>query len=714
MDAKDLTPGQSVRLRDLANAATLNGLVGTLLQRDEKTGRWQVDLGQHGVKALLPKNLVLESAEEEDEEDQVPGNLIGRLLGSDQDEGPTTKQSDEFDDIDAIAEGIDEDHILDEALDEGELEAEQEDIAPEEPEPEDAEDAEPVDAELEADEEMKEAEPEEAEPEEGELEEGEVEEGDPDEAHFDEAEPDDEHFDDAGPDEVDPDEVLDPPDQEEEHHDGTSTQGQEAFDPEEPPEKPVDVDEEPPDFAKMSVKELKAFLQVRGVRIPAWVTEKSDLLSLVKDSAHLPIRPPEAQKEKEEAKKKEEETTAQQKPAEEEKQPEQTPDSTNKGGVPSPPWQPPGGGGWSYSAPRANVPNMANLGGGFGWPPMWGGCPAPPIFPQHGFQPWVRPAGAPMFPPRAPYPAPAATAVPAARPAWPPKSVEDAVFYRDHRLRTIRMDERVREKLRHFCKKHHFSREVEHGLRMLNELTANSILSDHSLSAKLEKSADPHDTLLAELDRRDKATATVMRWLVPAKAQRNPEPRQSASRSRRSRSRRRRRRSTPPRSPPKRSSPKRTERRSPMRRNPPPGRPPTPPRARRRKDKSPTSPPPGSFVPAPSSKQGIFRSPTPSPSSPPAAAQSTNTVYEEEAPEEAENEVREWLRGLDSGRGALVIYTKAITEEFGGVPALSACILPEHPKGSVIGRIEQSLWEALDVKSLGHRLLLAKGILKLE
>ncbi|CAE7504705.1 unnamed protein product [Symbiodinium microadriaticum] len=97
-----------------------------------------------------------------------------------------------------------------------------------------------------------------------------------------------------------------------------------------------------------------------------------------------------------------------------------------------------------------------------------------------------------------------------------------------------------------------------------------------------------------------------------------------------------------------------------------------------------------------------------------AAAQSTNTVYEEEAPEEAENEVREWLRGLDSGRGALVIYTKAITEEFGGVPALSACILPEHPKGSVIGRIEQSLWEALDVKSLGHRLLLAKGILKLE
>ncbi|CAE7504690.1 MDN1, partial [Symbiodinium microadriaticum] len=303
-------------LHQFKHSGARTGQVGTLLQRDEKTGRWQVDLGQHGVKALLPKNLVLESAEEEDEEDQVPGNLIGRLLGSDQDEGPTTKQSDEFDDIDAIAEGIDEDHILDEAFDEGELEAEQEDIAPEEPEPEDAEDAEPVDAELEADEEMKEAAPEEAEPEEGEpeqgeLEEGEVEEGDPDEAHFDEAEPDDEHFDDAGADEGDPDEVLDPPDQEEEH-DGTSTQGQEAFDPEEPPEKPVDVDEEPPDFAKMSVK------------------EKSDLLSLVKDSAHLPIRPPEAQKEKEEAKKKEEETTAQQKAAEEEKQPEQTPDSTNK------------------------------------------------------------------------------------------------------------------------------------------------------------------------------------------------------------------------------------------------------------------------------------------------------------------------------------------------------------------------------------------------
>eukprot|EP00439_Symbiodinium_sp_Y106_P082701 s2_g22.t1 len=711
MDAKDLAPGLSVRLRDLANAARLNGLVGTLVRRDDNTGRWQVDLGQgHGVKALLPKNLVLESAEEEEEEDQLPGNLIDRLLGSDQ--GATTQQSDEFDEIDAIAEGIDEDQLPDEVFDEGELEGEQEDMEPHEPEetqePEPEEDAEPVDEELEVDEEMRESEPEEAEPDEGEPEQG-----DPDEMQFDEAEPYDEHFDEVEPDEVDPDEALDPPDQDEQEQDGTSTQGQEAFDPEEPPEKPVDVDEEPPDFTKMSVKELKGFLQVRGVRIPAWVTEKSDLLSLVKDSAHLPIRPPEVRKENEEAKKKEEDTTPQQKTAEEEKQPEQTPDSTNKGGGPSPAWQPPGGGGWSYSAPRANVPNMANLGGAFGWPPMWGGCPAPPIYPQPTFQPsWVRPVGAPMFPPRPPYSAPAAAAAPPVRPPWPPQSFEDAVFYRDHRLRAIRIDERVREKLRHFCKKHHFSREVEHGLRMLNELTANSIVSDPNLSAKLEKSADPHETLLAELERRDRATATVMRWLIPAKAQRNPEPRQSASRSRRSRSRRRRRRSTPPRSSPKRSSPKRTERRSPIRRNPPPGRPPTPPRARRRKDKSP-SPPPGTFVPAPSSKQGIFRTPTPSPSSPPAAP-STNTVYEQEAPEEAENEVREWLRGLDSGKGALVIYTKAITEEFGGVQALAACILPEHPKGSVIGRIEQSLWEALDVKSLGHRLLLAKGILKLE
>lgn len=58
-----LAVGQVVRLKNL-KAASLNGSRGTVLQWEALTGRWKVDLGEAGIKALLPSNLeILEEAQ---------------------------------------------------------------------------------------------------------------------------------------------------------------------------------------------------------------------------------------------------------------------------------------------------------------------------------------------------------------------------------------------------------------------------------------------------------------------------------------------------------------------------------------------------------------------------------------------------------------------------------------------------------------------------
>lgn len=73
-----------------------------------------------------------------------------------------------------------------------------------------------------------------------------------------------------------------------------------------------------------------------------------------------------------------------------------------------------------------------------------------------------------------------------------------------------------------------------------------------------------------------------------------------------------------------------------------------------------------------------------------------------------------WLRSLDGGKGGLEKYLGPLQREFGSLTSLPACVLPGTTGGSVVSRIDRSFWEALGVQSLGHRLLLAKGILALE
>lgn len=75
--------------------------------------------------------------------------------------------------------------------------------------------------------------------------------------------------------------------------------------------------------------------------------------------------------------------------------------------------------------------------------------------------------------------------------------------------------------------------------------------------------------------------------------------------------------------------------------------------------------------------------------------------------------LRSWLFDLDSGRGALERYLEPLCRKYGSLDALRATLLPEPISPSVVGRVDPSLWEALGVASLGHRLLLSKGIVAL-
>ncbi|CAE8602575.1 unnamed protein product [Polarella glacialis] len=92
---------------------------------------------------------------------------------------------------------------------------------------------------------------------------------------------------------------------------------------------------------------------------------------------------------------------------------------------------------------------------------------------------------------------------------------------------------------------------------------------------------------------------------------------------------------------------------------------------------------------------------------------------EPEAPEASQvhgeelDELRDWLLSLDSGRGALEKYLEPLIREFGNLSALPACLLPASSGGSIVSRIDPSLWAACQIQALGHRLLLSRAIVAL-
>mmetsp|Transcript_102164 Transcript_102164/g.288574 ORF Transcript_102164/g.288574 Transcript_102164/m.288574 type:complete len:570 (-) Transcript_102164:250-1959(-) len=64
---EDVSPrlrlGARVRLASLSASAHLNGLMGTVVELDGVSGRWRVDLGAHGIKALKAEHLEMRIAD---------------------------------------------------------------------------------------------------------------------------------------------------------------------------------------------------------------------------------------------------------------------------------------------------------------------------------------------------------------------------------------------------------------------------------------------------------------------------------------------------------------------------------------------------------------------------------------------------------------------------------------------------------------------------
>eukprot|EP00933_Yihiella_yeosuensis_P048316 TRINITY_DN4441_c0_g9_i1.p1 TRINITY_DN4441_c0_g9~~TRINITY_DN4441_c0_g9_i1.p1 ORF type:complete len:587 (-),score=170.14 TRINITY_DN4441_c0_g9_i1:103-1782(-) len=79
-----------------------------------------------------------------------------------------------------------------------------------------------------------------------------------------------------------------------------------------------------------------------------------------------------------------------------------------------------------------------------------------------------------------------------------------------------------------------------------------------------------------------------------------------------------------------------------------------------------------------------------------------------------EEELFEWLNGLDSGRGSMLKYFVPLRDEFDcDFTQIASVRLAEPIAPGALGSIEPSFFEALGIRQVGHRLLLAKGILKL-
>ena len=73
-----------------------------------------------------------------------------------------------------------------------------------------------------------------------------------------------------------------------------------------------------------------------------------------------------------------------------------------------------------------------------------------------------------------------------------------------------------------------------------------------------------------------------------------------------------------------------------------------------------------------------------------------------------------WLLSLDNGSGALVQYLADIVHEYGGdLNKVAATRKLNHTAHSILDCVDDSFWEAINVRTLGHKCLLARGILKL-
>lgn len=78
-----------------------------------------------------------------------------------------------------------------------------------------------------------------------------------------------------------------------------------------------------------------------------------------------------------------------------------------------------------------------------------------------------------------------------------------------------------------------------------------------------------------------------------------------------------------------------------------------------------------------------------------------------------EEELLNWLRNLDGGKGSLLQYFEPLKREFGNLVTVAACRIPGKTGPSVLDCVDELLFKALGVNLLGQRLLLARGVFEL-
>lgn len=81
---------------------------------------------------------------------------------------------------------------------------------------------------------------------------------------------------------------------------------------------------------------------------------------------------------------------------------------------------------------------------------------------------------------------------------------------------------------------------------------------------------------------------------------------------------------------------------------------------------------------------------------------------------EDNGELESWLRGLDLGKGAMLQYLDLLKQEFGDLIQLAAAAQPYDKRTSIVNAVAKEVYDSLGMQSLGHRLLLAKGIIALS
>merc|ERR1712196_228153 len=74
------------------------------------------------------------------------------------------------------------------------------------------------------------------------------------------------------------------------------------------------------------------------------------------------------------------------------------------------------------------------------------------------------------------------------------------------------------------------------------------------------------------------------------------------------------------------------------------------------------------------------------------------------------NILRDWLASLDNGHGSMLQYQKKLEEEFDG--SFFQIAAAAH-NGAAVASVDPVFFAALGVNKLGHRLILAKGVLAL-